>query len=146
MNVVIIGGNLTRDPELRYTPKGTALCQFGIANNREWKNEGGETMAEVSFFDCVAWGRMSEVIAQYFKKGRPIFVRGRLKQESWEDKQTKQKRHAVKIIVEGFDFAGDAKGEGGRPAQVPATGEHPQQSPPDNGVQPPAPEDDQVPF
>ena len=78
-NKVILAGNLTRDPELRYTPKGTAIANFGLAINRKWKSESGESKEEVTFVDVEAWDRQGEVIAQYFKKGSPILVEGRLK-------------------------------------------------------------------
>src|SRR5512138_1837499 len=91
-NQVILVGNLTRDPELRYTPKGTAIAEFGLAINRTWKDESGETKEEVTFVDINAFGRQAEVIGQYLKKGRPVLVEGRLKLDTWEDKQTNQKR------------------------------------------------------
>src|SRR5437870_4996318 len=107
MNIVIIKGNLTRDPEMRFTPKGTAVGEFGVAVNRKWRNEAGELQEEVSFFNVAAFGKTAETIAEYFSKGKPIIVTGRLKQESWDDKQTGAKRSAVKIILERFDFCGD---------------------------------------
>ena len=91
-NRVILAGNLTRDPELRYTPKGTAIARIGLAINRTWKNEAGETKEEVTFVDVDAFGRQAEVIAQYMKKGRPLLVEGRLKLDQWEDKNTHQKQ------------------------------------------------------
>ena len=83
-NKVILAGNLTRDPELRYTPKGTAIARIGMAINRTWKSETGETKEEVTFVDVEAWGRQAEVISQYLKKGRPLLVEGRLKLDQWE--------------------------------------------------------------
>src|SRR6266849_10165150 len=103
-NKVILAGNLTRDPELRYTPKGTAIDKIGLAINRTWKNESGETKEEVTFVDVDAFGRTAEVIAQYLKKGRPILMEGRLRFETWEDKQTNQKRSKLRVIVENFQF------------------------------------------
>src|SRR3989442_2776129 len=85
-NKVILAGNLTRDPELRYTPKGTAVARLGMAVNRTWKNETGETKEEVTFVDIDAWCRQAEVISQYDKKGRPLLVEGRLKLNQWESK------------------------------------------------------------
>src|SRR5881409_2709115 len=90
-NKVILMGNLTRDPELRYTPKGMAVAKIGLAVNRQWQSESGEQKEEVTFVDIEAWGRQAEVIAQYMKKGSPLFMDGRLKLDSWEDKNTKQK-------------------------------------------------------
>src|SRR3954467_2318085 len=111
-NKVILAGNLTRDPELRYTPKGTAVAKIGLAVNRQWKSESGEQKEEVSFIDIEAWGRQAEVIAQYMKKGSPLFVEGRLKLDSWEDKNTKQKVSKLKVVLEGFNFIGGPR-EGG---------------------------------
>ncbi len=114
-NKVILAGNLTRDPELRYTPKGTAIAKFGLAINRTWKNEAGETKEEVCFVDVDAFSRQAEVIAQYMRKGRPILVEGRLKLDTWEDKNTHQKQSKLKVHLETFSFI-DSKGpEGGAP-------------------------------
>jgi single-strand DNA-binding protein len=114
-NKVILAGNLTRDPELRYTPKGSAVVKFTLAINRTWKNEAGENKEEVSFVDVEAWGRQAEVIAQYMRKGRPFLVDGRLKQDTWEDKNTHQKQSKLKVVLEGFSFI-DSKGPEGAPS------------------------------
>src|SRR6187401_2684541 len=103
-NKVILIGNLTRDPELRYTPKGTAIAKIGLAINRTWKNEAGETKEEVTFVDVDAFGRTAEVIGQYLKKGRPILIEGRLKLDTWEDKQTNQKKSKLGVVAESFQF------------------------------------------
>jgi single-strand DNA-binding protein len=118
-NKVILVGNLTRDPELRYTPKGTAIASFGLAINRKWKSETGESKEEVTFVDVEVWDRQAEVIAQYFKKGRPILVEGRLKYDQWEDKNTHQKQSKLKVRLESFSFI-DTKGpDGGVPSEAP---------------------------
>jgi single-strand DNA-binding protein len=116
-NKVILMGNLTRDPELRYTPKGTAVAKIGLAVNRTWATESGEKKEEVSFIDVEAWGRQGEVIAQFMKKGRPILIEGRLKLDSWEDKNTKQKVSKLKVVLESFSFVDSNRGEveGGAP-------------------------------
>lgn len=137
MNLVIIKGNLTRDPELRYTPKGTALCSFGIAVNEVWKNENGDKMEKVHFFDIDVWGKRAEVVTQYFYRGKPILVTGKLQLESWEDKQTGQKRNKVKITMESFDFcgeskAGDQRQKTGEGAQPDGNGDAPQENPMDD--------------
>lgn len=103
-NKVILAGNLTRDPELRYTPKGTAVAKIGLAINRTWKSESGEAKEEVTFVDVEAWDRQAEVISQYFKKGRPILIEGRLKLDQWEDKNTHQKQSKLKVRLESFSF------------------------------------------
>jgi len=111
-NKVILAGNLTRDPELRYTPKGTAIAKFGLAINRTWKNDAGETKEEVTFVDIDAFARQAEVIAQYFKKGRPILVEGRLRLDQWDDKQTNQKRSKLGVTLEGFQFLDSGRTDG----------------------------------
>jgi single-strand DNA-binding protein len=121
-NKVILAGNLTRDPELRYMPKGTAVAQFALAVNRAWKSESGESKEEVNFIDVEAFGRQAEVIAQYMRKGRPLLVEGRLKQDTWEDKTTHQKKSKLKVVLEGFTFI-DSKGPEGSGA--PSGGEAP---------------------
>ncbi len=113
LNKVLLMGNLTRDPELRVTPKGTPICQFGLAINRTFKMESGETREEVTFVDIEAWGKQGETIAKYCTKGRPLYVEGRLKLDSWEDKNTKEKRSKMKIVLENFQFLGDGRGGGG---------------------------------
>lgn len=109
----ILIGNLVRDPELRVTPKGTPICQFGIAINHTYQLESGEKREEVVFLDCECWGKRGETIAKYFTKGKPILVEGRHKLEQWEDKTTKQKRSRIKIVVEQFRFVDSAKGGDG---------------------------------
>ena len=134
LNKVMLMGNLTRDPEIKYTPKGMAIAQFGIAVNRQWSNEAGEKQEEVTFIDIEMFGRKAEVVGEYFKKGRPIYVEGRLKLDSWDDKASGQKRSKLKVIGETFEFLGDRQGGGGgggggegegrpqsRPASRPAT-------------------------
>ncbi|HRI83355.1 MAG TPA: single-stranded DNA-binding protein [Opitutaceae bacterium] len=111
-NKVYLIGNLTRDPELRVTPKGTAICQFGLAVNRQFKDESGAMRDETTFVDIEAWGKQGETIAKYCTKGRPLFVEGRLKFDQWEDKTSGQKRSKLKVVLEGFQFLG-GRGEGG---------------------------------
>ena len=117
-NKVILAGNLTRDPELRYTPKGTAVARLGVAINRRWKSETGEMKEEVTFVDVDAFGKTAETIAQYLKKGRPILMEGRLRYETWEDKQTNQKKSKLGVVMETFQFldSGRANEGGGAPA------------------------------
>ena len=150
-NKVILAGNLTRDPELRYTPKGTAIAKIGLAVNRTWKTETGETKEEVTFVDVSAFGRQAEVIAQYMKKGRPLLVEGRLKLDQWEDKNTHQKQSKLGVVLEGFSFIDSRGGEGGggqseaprpRPAAPPPAPAAPEPPDPEG----PAPEEDDVPF
>ena len=103
LNKVMIMGNLTRDPELRYTPNNTAVCNIGIAVNRKWRNQNGEMQEETTFVDCEAWSRTAEVINEYLRKGRPIYVEGRLKLDQWQDKEGNN-RSKLKVVVESFEF------------------------------------------
>src|SRR5687767_4425709 len=112
-NKVILAGNITRDPELRYTPKGTAVAKIGMAINRQWKDESGQQKEEVTFVDVDAFGRQAEVISQYLKKGRPILIEGRLKFDQWDDKQTNQKRSRLGVVLESFQFLDSGGGQGG---------------------------------
>jgi len=105
-NKVYLIGNLTRDPELRVTPKGTAICQFGMAVNRQFKDESGAMRDDTTFVDIEAWGKQGETISKFCTKGKPLFVEGRLKFDQWEDKTSGQKRSKLKVVLEGFQFLG----------------------------------------
>ncbi|MBM3902692.1 MAG: single-stranded DNA-binding protein [Verrucomicrobia bacterium] len=145
-NKVILLGNLTRDPELRYTPKGTAVARLGLAVNRSYKSETGETKEEVTFLDVDAWGKQAELIGQYLRKGNPLFVEGRLRLDQWDDKQTGQKRSALKVVMENFQFIGGrAEGVQGAvaPSRPPSRPAGPAEPPTSDG---PPPEEDDVPF
>lgn len=109
LNKVMLIGNLTRDPELRVTPKGTAICTFSLAINRKFKTESGGDQEEVTYVDLEAWGKAGENISKYVTKGRPLFVEGRLKLDQWEDKNTHEKRSKMKVVVENFQFLGSAR-------------------------------------
>jgi len=111
LNRVLLIGNLTRDPEIRYTPKGTAVAEIGMAINRVFTGEDGEKREEVTFVDVTLWSRLAELAEQYLKKGRPVFIEGRLQLDSWDDKQTGQKRSRLRVIGENLQFLG-ARGEG----------------------------------
>ena len=111
LNRVLLIGNLTRDPELRVTPKGNSICQFGMAVNRKFKDAAGQQREETTYVDIEAWGRQSEVIAKYCEKGRPLFVEGRLKFDSWEDKNTGAKRSKLTVVLENFQFIGGGDGQ-----------------------------------
>ncbi len=105
-NKVILMGNLTRDPQLKYLPSQTAVVEFGLACNRRFKTQAGEDKEEVTFVDCTAFGRTGEVINQYFTKGKPIFIEGRLKYDQWDDKTSGAKRSKLSVVVENFQFVG----------------------------------------
>src|ERR1700761_7395303 len=108
-NKVILLGNLTRDPEIRYTPKGSAVCDLGIAVNRAYTLENGERREEVTYVDVVLWARLAEIAAEYLKKGRPVFIEGRLQLDTWDDKQSGQKRSKLRVIGENMQMLGSPR-------------------------------------
>jgi single-strand DNA-binding protein len=110
-NKVILMGNLTRDVEMRTTPSGQSVANFSLAISRSWKDQNGQTQEQTSFINCVAWGKAGEIIAQYTSKGSPLLVSGRLDQRSYEDKDG-NKRQAVEVNVEDFNFIGSGRGDG----------------------------------
>jgi single-strand DNA-binding protein len=145
-NKVILVGNLTRDPELRYTPKGLAIAKLGLAVNRVWKTETGESKEEVTFIDIDAFGKQAETIGQYLKKGRPILVEGRLRLDQWDDKQTGQKRSKLGVVLEAFQFLDSGNRAEGAPARPPAAAAAPAAAPAPAESEAPEPEQDDVPF
>jgi single-strand DNA-binding protein len=143
-NKVILLGNLTRDPEVRYTPKGSAVCDLGIAINRSYTLDSGEKREEVTYVDVVLWARLAEIAGEYLKKGRPVFIEGRLQLDTWDDKQSGQKRSKLRVIGEtmqllggrppgaGGGEGGEARGSKTAPPPKPAAGGEP--------------DDDEIPF
>jgi len=114
-NKVLLMGNITRDIELKFTAGNRPVAQIGLAVNHKWKTPEGEAREEVMFVDCEAWGKTAEIIKQYFGKGRPIFIEGRLKLDTWQDKESGQNRSKHRVVIENFQFV-DSKpggGEGG---------------------------------
>lgn len=105
-NKVILMGNLTRDPELRQTQSGTSVCRFSIAVNRSYNAQDGSSRDETCFVEIDCFGKSAENIAKFFSKGKPILVEGRLRQDSWEDKQTGQKRTKLMVVLERFELSG----------------------------------------
>jgi single-strand DNA-binding protein len=147
-NKVILIGNLTRDPEVKYTSGGTAIANFGMAINNTWTNKDGQKQEESTFVEIEAWERQAEMIGQYFKKGKPILVEGRLKFDQWDDKETGQKRSKLKVRLQSFSFidsAGSAGGGGGgyqSQSNAPAASTTSSSNAPAANI----PEDDDVPF
>ena len=112
-NKVLLMGNLTRDVQLKSLPSGQPVAEIGIAINRKFKTKDGQDREEVTYVDCECWGPRAEVIAKYFSKGKPIFVEGRLKLDSWEDKDG-QKRSKMRVVIDDFQFVeGRGGGSGG---------------------------------
>lgn len=110
LNKVLLLGNLTRDPDLRYTPKGTAVAELGIAINRRTSDGNGGWKDETTFVDITAWGSSAENAAKYLTKGRAVFIEGRLQLDTWDDKETGQKRNKLKVVAENIQFLPDGKG------------------------------------
>lgn len=142
-NKVILAGNLTRDPEMRFTPTGTAICKFGLAVNRKWKDQSGQAKEEVVFIDVDSFGRTAEVIGEHLKKGRPILLEGRLKLDQWDDKQSGQKRSKHGVVLESFTFLDSGNG-GERSESAPNRGIDKSDVPPTIAAN--QPEEDDVPF
>src|SRR2546421_10665635 len=105
-NKVILLGNLTRDPEVRYTPKGSAVCDLGIAINRSYTLDSGERREEVTYVDVALWARLAEIAGEYLKKSRPVFFEGRLQLDTCDDKQSGQKRSKLRMIGDTLDLLG----------------------------------------
>ena len=141
LNKVLLLGNVTRDPEVRYTPKGSAVCDLGIAVNRAYTTDSGEKREEVTFVDVTLWGRTAEVASEYLKKGRPIFIEGRLQMDTWDDKQTGQKRTRLRVVAENMQLLGSRPAGG---ADV--TGETRQTSAPPKKSAAAEPDEDEIPF
>ncbi len=146
-NKVILVGNLTRDPEVRYTPKGSAVADIGLAVNRIYSTESGEKREEVTFVDVTLWGRTAEIAGEYLKKGRPVLIEGRLQMDTWDDKQSGQKRSKLKVVAESMQLLGSRQGAGGAEMDEPSGGGRPAgraAPPPKPG--PSEPDDDEIPF
>ena len=151
-NKILLMGNLTRDPQLKYLPSQTAVVEFGLAVNHRFRTANGEDREEVMFIDCTAFGKQAEVINQYCQKGKQLFVEGRLKLDQWDDKQTGQKRSRLGVVLESFSFLdsggrGDAAPGGPAPAPRPRPATTPTEpSAPDDGGPAAAAAEDDVPF
>ena len=151
-NRIILVGNLTRDPELSYTPANVAICKLGIATNNKWKDREGNMREDVCFVDCTIFGRKAETFNQYMSKGRPVLIEGRLQLDQWTTPEgVKRSRHQV--LVDNFTFVGGAPGGGQRSAPggpAPAPGGSEAAPSPDGGgggyEGPPPPADDDIPF
>lgn len=154
LNRVFLIGNLTRDPELRVTPKGTPIAQFGIAVNRKFKKEDGSDGEEVTFVDIEAWGKQGELVAKYLTKGSPAMIEGRLKFEQWDDKTTGKKMSKLKVVLDNVQFlstrGGAGGGEGQPPSEAPAQPSAQPSRAPQQPSRAPAPKqanlDEDVPF
>jgi single-strand DNA-binding protein len=133
-NKVFLMGNLTRDPQVKHLPSQMVVAEFGLAVNRRYKTASGEDKEEVAFVDCTAFGRQAETISQYCTKGKPIFVEGRLKFDTWDDRGGAGKRSKLTVVVENFQFLGRAGETDAGPAGLPDfSGQSPRQTAPPPG-------------
>jgi single-strand DNA-binding protein len=159
LNKVMLIGNLTRDPEIKYTPKGTAIAQLGLAVNRSWSNDAGEKQEETTFVDVELFGRVAEIAGEYLRKGRPVFIEGRLKLDTWDDKQSGQKRSKMRVVGEQLQLLGSRDGSpqggpGGGRSEYSGESRPAQRSAPRPSSPPPRPpadpdldaSDDDIPF
>lgn len=157
VNKVILIGNVTRDPEVKFTSKGSAVTDIGLAINRNYTLDNGEKREETTFVDVELWGRLAEIAGEYAKKGRPVYIEGRLRMDTWEDKASGQKRSRMKVVGENLQLLGGRTGGGGpssggdhesydsAPAAAPRRSAPPQ---PQRQVAPPPSDmpDDDIPF
>lgn len=149
-NRVILLGNLTRDPQVRYTPGGTAVAEIGLAVNRQWFDKQTNSRKEdTTFVDVTLWGRTAEIAGEYLAKGRQVLIEGRLQTDSWDDKETGQKRSKLKVVCENMTMVGgrtDGGGGGPRPnSGARAAASEPEGGDYSQGAGGP-PSDDDVPF
>lgn len=122
LNKVMLIGNLTRDPEMRYIPSGQGVVTFSLAVNRTYNSQSGEKKEEVSFIRVVVWGRLAEICNEYLKKGSPVFVEGRLQSRSWEG-QDGQKRSTLEVVAQSVQFLPRGGGAGAKSESLPDTDE-----------------------
>jgi single-strand DNA-binding protein len=130
VNKVMLLGNITRDLEVRYTPKGTAVCDLGMAVNRIRTGDNGERIEEVTYVDVTLWGRQAELAGQYLSKGRSVVIEGRLQLDQWDDKATGQKRQRLRVVGENMQFIGGQGGGGGASSGDSSSSQSYQQSEP----------------
>jgi len=152
VNKVILIGNVTRDPEVKFTPKGSAVTDVGLAINRNYTLDNGDKREEVTFLEVTFWGRQAETIGEYVKKGRSIYVEGRLQLDTWDDKQSGQKRSKLRVVGENFQFLGAKPGGSSSGGGDYEGGGHSEQRPQHRAARPAAPPqasaepDDDIPF
>lgn len=152
VNKVILIGNVTRDPEVKFTPKGSAVTDIGLAINRNYTLDNGDKREEVTFLEVTFWGRQAETLGEYVKKGRSLYVEGRLQLDTWDDKQSGQKRSKLRVVGENFQFLGAKPGGSSSGGGDYEGGGHSEQRPQQRAARPAAPPqassepDDDIPF
>ena len=150
LNKVMLIGNLTRDPELRYTPSGKAVTDISLAINRVWNNEQGQKQEDTIFVDVTLWGRQAELAQQYLSKGRCAYIEGRLQMDTWDDKETGKKRSKLKVVGDTLQLLGSRnQAGGGAPSQGGPQASQQRSAPPHGATAAPAnefQEEDDIPF
>ena len=157
VNKVILIGNVTRDPEVKFTSKGSAVADLGLAINRNYTLDNGEKREETTFVDVELWGRLAEIAGEYAKKGRPVYIEGRLRMDTWDDKASGQKRSRMKVVGENLQLLGSRTGgdapsgprgdhEGGESSPAPRRSPSPAPSRPYTPPAAPHDNDDDIPF
>ena len=142
LNKVMLIGNLTRDPELRYTPKGTAVAELSLAINRTWNNEAGQKQEEVTFVEVTLWGKTAELAQKFLVKGRSVYLEGRLTLDTWDDKETGKKRSKLKVVADTLQFISDGKNRSESAPDSERSQQRQSTPPPADHDQP----DDDIPF
>jgi len=145
MNIVHLIGNLTRDPELKYTPAGKAVAEFTIAVTEKWKTESGEQKERTAFVGCVSWGSRGDAFAKYHRKGDKACITGKLTQDTWDDKETGKKREKTRVEVTDWEFVNGKPSGSSQPRQQ-ATSDADGPLPKAKNNDGPLPGDDDVPF
>ena len=151
VNKVILIGNLGKDPEVKYTPSGTAIAKFSLATNERYKDKAGEWQDRTEWHNIVAWQRTAEIAGEYLKKGRSVYIEGRLQTRSWEDKTSGQKKYMTEIVANDLVLLGGGRGEGGeasggKGARSAAAGSDAPSAPPENPAQGAEITDEDIPF
>ena len=159
VNKVILVGNLGRDPEVRYTPDGSAICNISIATTSQWKDRNtGERREDTEWHRVVFYNRLAEIAGEYLRKGRSVYIEGRLKTRKWQDKETGQDRYSTDIVAEQMQMLGGGRdgdsdsggghyqGDGGAPRRQPPARQAPPARSAAPAQRPPAPPDDDIPF
>jgi single-strand DNA-binding protein len=137
LNRVQLAGRLTRDPEIKYTTQGTAIADISLAVNRVWKDDSGEKKQEVTFVEITFWSRLAEITQQYLKKGSPAYIEGRLQLDTWQDKQTNQKRSRMRVVAESLQMLGGRDDSGSGPASPTGSPQRQTAAPPARAAAPP---------
>jgi single-strand DNA-binding protein len=146
LNKVMIIGNLGRDPEVRSTPSGQTVTSFSVATTRKWRNREGQQQDETEWYNVEAWGRLAEICGQYLQKGSKVYIEGRGKTDSWDDRDSGQKRYKFKVVAQEMKMLDSRGSAGGDYGDAPSEGGGYPSGPPQGGGPGGGPDDDDIPF